>query len=497
MSRRLTDEIARITIRLKALMTILSQENHRIDRLEPACPHHQRVDKATRHLKPLTPVQPPQSTSRFGRAWEDTFAASWNQVLRNSNPWSTIGPANRWRWRWRRPFHFEGRLDNTPVLETIHKDQLLLLLPQIPPNTATERTTFEMSGPQTLSGQRRISFEINADEYEILGVVGQGGYGVVCSAEHRASGMMVAIKKISPFGHSMLCVRTLREMKMLLHFRHENIISLLGIQKPQSYEKFNDVYLIQELMETDMHRVIRTQDLSDDHCQYFIYQTLRGLKAIHSAGILHRDLKPSNLLLNANCDLKICDFGLARLTASIEDQQGFMTEYVATRWYRAPEVMLSFKQYTKAIDLWSVGCILAEMLSGKPLFPGKDYHHQLSLILDVLGTPTSEDRDRIKSNRAQKYIKSLPFKEKKPWGPMFPSASELSLDLLERLLTFDPTKRIGVEEALEHTYLEPYHDPQDEPTATRIPEEHFDFDKNQESLSKEELKRLIYEEAMR
>jgi mitogen-activated protein kinase 1/3 len=193
----------------------------------------------------------------------------------------------------------------------------------------------------------------------------------------------------------MFCLRTLREMKLLRYFNHENIISILDIQKPRSYETFTEVYLIQvrfvqchctelwiagalfsnftqELMETDMHRVIRTQDLSDDHCQYFIYQTLRALKAMHSANVLHRDLKPSNLLLNANCDLKVCDFGLARSAASQEDNSGFMTEYVATRWYRAPEIMLTFKEYTKAIDVWSVGCILAEMLSGKPLFPGKD-----------------------------------------------------------------------------------------------------------------------------
>lgn len=192
------------------------------------------------------------------------------------------------------------------------------------------------------------------------------------SAIHKPSGQKVAIKKITPFDHSMFCLRTLREMKLLRYFNHENIISILDIQKPRNYESFNEVYLIQELMETDMHRVIRTQDLSDDHCQYFIYQTLRALKAMHSANVLHRDLKPSNLLLNANCDLKVCDFGLARSAASQEDNSGFMTEYVATRWYRAPEIMLTFKEYTKAIDVWSVGCILAEMLSGKPLFPGKD-----------------------------------------------------------------------------------------------------------------------------
>lgn len=139
-------------------------------------------------------------------------------------------------------------------------------------------------------------------------------------------------------------------------------------------------------METDMHRVIRTQDLSDDHCQYFIYQTLRALKAMHSANVLHRDLKPSNLLLNANCDLKVCDFGLARSAASTDDNSGFMTEYVATRWYRAPEIMLTFKEYTKAIDVWSVGCILAEMLSGKPLFPGKDCPSHPSTIHDTILT---------------------------------------------------------------------------------------------------------------
>lgn len=194
----------------------------------------------------------------------------------------------------------------------------------------------------------------------------------ISSALHKPSGQKVAIKKITPFDHSMFCLRTLREMKLLRYFNHENIISILDIQKPRNYESFTEVYLIQELMETDMHRVIRTQDLSDDHCQYFIYQTLRALKAMHSANVLHRDLKPSNLLLNANCDLKVCDFGLARSAASSEDNSGFMTEYVATRWYRAPEIMLTFKEYTKAIDVWSVGCILAEMLSGKPLFPGKD-----------------------------------------------------------------------------------------------------------------------------
>jgi len=207
-------------------------------------------------------------------------------------------------------------------------------------------------------------------------------------------------------------------------------------------------------METDMHRVIRTQDLSDDHAQYFVYQTLRALKALHSADVIHRDLKPSNLLLNANCDLKVCDFGLARSVKTAEPsgtETGFMTEYVATRWYRAPEIMLTFKQYTKvgfikapwlhvcndpdqAIDVWSVGCILAEMLSGKPLFPGRDYHHQLTLILDVLGTPTLDEFYAITTRRSRDYIRALPFRKKRPFATLFPNANPLAVDFLTKTL---------------------------------------------------------------
>lgn len=113
--------------------------------------------------------------------------------------------------------------------------------------------------------------------------------------------------------------------------------------------------------------------------QYFLYQLLRGLKYVHSANVLHRDLKPSNLLLNANCDLKIGDFGLARTTSETD----FMTEYVVTRWYRAPELLLNCSEYTAAIDIWSVGCILGEIMTRQPLFPGKDYVHQLRLITEV------------------------------------------------------------------------------------------------------------------
>ena len=349
----------------------------------------------------------------------------------------------------------------------------------------------KMAMPQT-----QVTFNVS-DYYEIKEIVGEGAYGIVCSAIYKPTQQKVAIKKIQPFERNMFCLRTLRELKLLKHFNHENIIGILDIQIPYDFESFNEVYLIQELMETDLHRVIRSQKLSDNHCQYFIYQTLRALKALHSANVLHRDLKPSNLLLNSNCDLKICDFGLARSVASHEDNFGFMTEYVATRWYRAPEIMLTFQEYTTAIDVWSVGCILAEMLSGRPLFPGTDYHNQLSLIIDVLGTPKMDDFSSIKSRRAREYIKMIPFKRKRAFSELFPDASPDATDLLEKLLTFNPRNRITVEEALEHPYVSFYHDPNDEPIANKLPDDFFDFDKMKDQLSILQLKKMLYDEIMK
>ncbi|KAA1472372.1 Pkinase-domain-containing protein [Dentipellis sp. KUC8613] len=342
----------------------------------------------------------------------------------------------------------------------------------------------------------RLSNFVVGTNYQLLDVIGEGAYGVVCSALHVPSQRKVAIKRITPFDHSMFCLRTLREIKLLRHFHHENIVSILDILQPPSIAEFKEVYLVQELMETDLHRVIRTQTLSDDHCQYFIYQTFRALKALHSADVLHRDLKPSNLLLNANCDLKLCDFGLARSARpppNIDDGSNFLTEYVATRWYRAPEVMLTFKEYTRAIDIWSVGCVLAEMLSGKPLFPGRDYHHQLSLILDILGTPSLDDFYAITSQRSREYLRALPFRKKKPFEQLFPDANPLAIDLMEKCLTFSPKKRIDVSEALKHPYLESYHDAEDEPSSEALDPSFFDFD-NGGTLGKDELKVLIYKE---
>lgn len=329
--------------------------------------------------------------------------------------------------------------------------------------------------------------------YNDLKYIGEGAYGMVASANDLQRGSKVAIKKISPFEHQTYCQRTLREIKILTRFKHENIIDIRDIIRASSIEEMRDVYIVQCLMETDMYKLLKTQKLSNDHICYFLYQILRGLKYIHSANVLHRDLKPSNLLLNTTCDLKICDFGLARVADPEHDHTGILTEYVATRWYRAPEIMLNSKGYSKAIDLWSVGCILGEMLANRPLFPGKHYLDQLNHIMSVLGSPCSDDLSCIINEKARNYLKSLPTKPKVSWQKVYPNASTKALELLDIMLTFNPSKRCSVEEALSHPYLEQYYDPADEP----VSETPFTFEQELDDLPKERLKELIFEETNR
>ncbi|OLL26133.1 Mitogen-activated protein kinase hog1 [Neolecta irregularis DAH-3] len=250
-----------------------------------------------------------------------------------------------------------------------------------------------------------------------------------------------------------------------------------------------DIYFVTELLGTDLHRLLTSRPLEKQFIQYFLYQILvhshrgaanqlqRGLKYVHSADVVHRDLKPSNILVNENCDLKICDFGLAR----IQDPQ--MTGYVSTRYYRAPEIMLTWQKYDTEVDIWSAGCIFAEMLDGKPLFPGKDHVNQFSIITELLGTPPDD---------TLRFVQSLPKRDRVPFTDKFRSADPCAIDLLEKMLVFDPRKRITAEEALKHEYLAPYHDPSDEPFS----EEKFDWSFNDADLPVDTWKVMMYSEIL-
>ncbi|KAF8336532.1 mitogen activated protein kinase Tmk3 [Cantharellus anzutake] len=325
------------------------------------------------------------------------------------------------------------------------------------------------------------SFEVTT-RYGDLQPVGMGEFNVNSSARDQLTESAVAIKKImKPFGTPVLAKRTYRELKLLKHIQHENVRDLSPISCDRMLR-----YFVTELLGTDLHRLLTSRPLEKQFIQYFLYQILRGLKYVHSAGVVHRDLKPSNILVNENCDLKICDFGLARL----QDPQ--MTGYVSTRYYRAPEIMLTWQKYDVAVDIWSTACIFAEMLEGKPLFPGKDHVNQFSIITELLGTPPDDVIESIASENTLRFVQSLPKRERVPFRNKFKNTDEDALDLLEKMLVFDPHKRINATEALSHSYVAPYHDPTDEPVAA----EPFDWSFNDADLPVDTWKVMMYSEIL-
>jgi serine/threonine protein kinase len=328
-------------------------------------------------------------------------------------------------------------------------------------------------------------------KYTPIKPLGSGAYGVVCSAKDKVRNKRVAIKKIAmAFNDDTDAKRILRELKLLRHFSHENVVGLVDLIPPGEGVPFDDVYVVMELMDTDLHKIIYSKNkLSDDHIQYFIYQTLRGMKYIHSANVLHRDLKPSNLLLNGNCDLKICDFGLARGVEPLAND-GELTEYVVTRWYRAPEVMCSCKEYDAKIDVWSIGCILAELHGRKPLFPGEDYIEQMRLIFSVIGSPSENDKKFITNEHALMWINGLAQCPARPFSELYPTANPLALDLMQKMLMFDPNRRISVEEALAHPYLAKLHNPRSEAKCRRP----FRFEFEAEATNKPALRQFMWRE---
>ncbi|XP_068169961.1 mitogen-activated protein kinase 12 isoform X1 [Antennarius striatus] len=306
----------------------------------------------------------------------------------------------------------------------------------------------------------KTSWEV-PERYRDLRQVGTGAYGTVCSAVDSRTGTKVAIKKLyRPFQTELFAKRAYRELRLLKHMKHENVIGLLDVFTADlSLDLFRDFYLVMPFMGTDLGKLMKLQKLSEEKIQYFVYQILKGLKYIHSAGIIHRDLKPGNLAINQDCELKILDFGLARQADSE------MTGYVVTRWYRAPEVILSWMHYTQTVDIWSVGCIMAEMLQHKPLFKGSDHLDQLNEIMKTTGTPTPEFITKLESEDAKSYIKSLPKMEKKDLQKVFSTANPLAVSVLEHMLLLDPESRATAAEALKLPYFAEFREPEEETEA--------------------------------
>uniref|UniRef100_A0A452RDS6 mitogen-activated protein kinase n=2 Tax=Ursus TaxID=9639 RepID=A0A452RDS6_URSAM len=338
----------------------------------------------------------------------------------------------------------------------------------------------------------KTAWEVRA-VYQDLQPVGSGAYGAVCSAVDSRTGAKVAIKKLyRPFQSELFAKRAYRELRLLKHMRHENVIGLLDVFTPdETLDDFTDFYLVMPFMGTDLGKLMKHEKLSEDRIQFLVYQMLKGLKYIHAAGVIHR-VSPGgagSFLWRAGVGrawpLGILDFGLARQADSE------MTGYVVTRWYRAPEVILNWMRYTQTVDIWSAGCIMAEMITGKTLFKGSDHLDQLKEIMKVTGTPPADFVQRLQSADAKNYMKGLPELEKKDFASILTSASPLAVNLLEKMLVLDAERRVTAAEALTHPYFESLHDTEDEPKAQKYDESFDDMDR-----TLDEWKRVTYKEVL-
>lgn len=289
--------------------------------------------------------------------------------------------------------------------------------------------------------------------------LGCGAFGAVISAVESKTGQKVAIKKITNVvTDKENCPRVFRELRMMHHFNHPNVLDVLGSYGVNRFPMLDDVYLVMDHMDTDLFHIIHSkQKLLVEHVRYFMFNLVKGLVHIHSAGVIHRDIKPSNILINADCSIKIADFGLARsfLVDDPNEQKDHIkkfTEYTVTRWYRAPEVMCCSSQYDEKIDIWSLGCIFGELFGRRVMFKGKDYLEQMEFIIELLGTPSNEDL-KMMSKEARVFIESLVKKRRIPLSRIYTMAPPEAIDLLEKMLAFNPAKRISAENAYFHPFF--------------------------------------------
>ncbi|GAA0139560.1 non-receptor serine/threonine protein kinase [Lithospermum erythrorhizon] len=297
----------------------------------------------------------------------------------------------------------------------------------------------------------------NVDEFERLNKINEGTYGVVYRARDKKTGEIVALKKVKmEKEREGFPLTALREINILLSFDHPSIVDVKEVVVGSSLD---DIFMVMEYMEHDLKGFLQTreQPFSQSEVKSLMLQLLKGTKYLHDNWVLHRDLKTSNLLLNNNFELKICDFGLARQYGSPSKPY---TQLVVTLWYRAPELLLGAKQYSTAIDMWSLGCIMAELLSKGPLFNGKSELDQIDKIFRTLGTPNDTTWPGYSKLPGAKgnFVKHQSNNLRKKFPPSSftgaPFLSDAGFDLLSKLLTYDPERRISAEAALEHEWFQ-------------------------------------------
>ncbi|UJR08451.1 hypothetical protein I4U23_012721 [Adineta vaga] len=341
--------------------------------------------------------------------------------------------------------------------------------------------------------------------YSAPKMIGSGAYGQVISAYDALLQRKVAIKKIklpsiNAMEAKLFYSRSLREICILTPLKHDNIVQVLDCYTPATtVEQMREIYLVTNLMRLDLHQLIKMNNqrpidkriITSSHIPHFLYQLLRALKFIHSAKVLHRDLKPSNIFVDLDGHLRIGDFGLARVPE--EEANTPMTGYVCTRWYRAPELMLCDGTYSSAMDMWSVGCILGELIFGQPLFPGRHYVDQLRLVVEhrcgsfgflahehKIAYPTISEKSLTVLRRILSQCPNYHSKSFIPSESIVPNLDETAFILLDRLLLMDPQKRLTAEDALHSSLFNNYRkDAGGEPSS----EEAFQLDLSPYQLS--------------
>ncbi|XP_076448485.1 cyclin-dependent kinase 20-like [Babylonia areolata] len=289
------------------------------------------------------------------------------------------------------------------------------------------------------------------EQYSILGRIGEGAHGIVLKAKHIESGEVVALKKVSLRNPEEGIPNTaLREIKALQQIEDNPYVVRLREVFPHG----SMIVLVFEYMLSDLSEVIRKSErpLTEAQVKSYMLMLFKGLAFLHENNIMHRDLKPANLLISSTGHLKLADFGLARVFQNQGERQ--YSHQVATRWYRAPELLYGARKYDEGVDLWAAGCIFGELLNNSPVFPGENDIEQLCLVIRVLGTPNEKTWPGMSEEDLPDFRKiSFSPCQPIPLEEIFPDASPDALDLLKCFLVYPSKKRISAKDALLHPYF--------------------------------------------